>query len=87
MALIAMAIHDTPENGRDKLTERTLESLMQTVDWSRHRFFAVVNSATDRTADALFHFKSILVQQTVRLGFDHNPGGGGGGGAQPLPLI
>lgn len=69
MALIAMAIHNTPENGRDKLTERTLKSLLQTVDWSRHRFFAVVNSTTDRTADMLFRFQKEIQCEDSEIRF------------------
>lgn len=35
--LIAMAVFDTPENNRTPLTERTLSSLAETVDFTKHR--------------------------------------------------
>jgi GT2 family glycosyltransferase len=53
MALIAMAVFDTPENGRGDLTRRTLESLAETVDFSQHKLFIVVNGATEITAAAI----------------------------------
>lgn len=53
MALIAMAIFDTPENGRDWMTEATFQSLADTVDFSRHRLICVVNAATERTISAI----------------------------------
>ena len=59
MALLAMAIHDTPENGRDRFTKETLESLAETVDFSKHRVCLVVNAATDNTIAAVQRFKDI----------------------------
>lgn len=59
MALIAMAIHDTEENGRHQFTRPTLESLVQTVDPSKHRFFLVINAATPETEDAIKWFQYI----------------------------
>lgn len=56
MALLAMAIFDTPENRRSDLTRRTLESLVKTVDFTRHRIFLVVNAATAETTDAIVAF-------------------------------
>jgi GT2 family glycosyltransferase len=53
MALIGMAIYDTPENGRDLMTEATLNSLVDTVDFDRHRLVCVVNAATERTISAI----------------------------------
>lgn len=64
MALIAMAIHDTEDNGRDVFTERTLASIDRTVDFvfSDHRFFAVINAATPRTRAALekYHWVNVI---------------------------
>lgn len=56
MAILSIAIYDTPENGRSELTRRTLESLLQTVDFSRHRVFLVVNAATPETLAAIAVF-------------------------------
>lgn len=53
MALIAMAVYDTPENNRGWMTAETLESIIQTVDFSRHRLFVVVNAATEKTVTAI----------------------------------
>lgn len=54
MALLAMAAFDTPENGRFPLTLRTLHSLSQTVDWSRHRLVVIDNGSTCPKATSLF---------------------------------
>jgi GT2 family glycosyltransferase len=54
MALLALAVWDTPENGRFPLTLRTLASLARTVDWSRHRLVVVDNGSTCPEARALF---------------------------------
>jgi GT2 family glycosyltransferase len=60
MSLISIAIYDTPENGRSELTRRTLESLLETVDFQRHRVFLVVNAATDETENDIKHFFNCL---------------------------
>lgn len=51
-----MAVFDTPENGRDKFTRQTLESLTQTVDFSKHRIFIIVNGGTEETHAAIADF-------------------------------
>lgn len=56
MALIAMAIFDTPENQRAPMTRQTLESLYRTVNFSRHRVILVINAATEETSDAIIYF-------------------------------
>jgi GT2 family glycosyltransferase len=56
MSLIAIAIFDTPENRRSELTRRTLESLLDTVDFTRHRVFLSVNAATPGTMIAISNF-------------------------------
>lgn len=59
MALVAMAIYDTPENGRDELTEACLETLLRpriSDEDHRHRWFFVVNASTERTRKALAEF-------------------------------
>lgn len=62
MSLISIAIFDTPENGRSELTRRTLESLLQTVDFTRHRVFLVVNAATPETEAAIDAFRSGIIE-------------------------
>ena len=51
--LIAMAVYDTEENGREHCTRKTLESLMNTVDLHYHQLKIVVNAATPSTKDEL----------------------------------
>lgn len=45
MALICMAVHDTEENKRSEYTEKTLSSLIKTVNWSNHRIVVIDNNS------------------------------------------
>ena len=45
MALIAMAVHDTEENGRAEMTERVLVETMANVDHTRHRLIIIDNDS------------------------------------------
>lgn len=56
MALISMASYCTESNNRAPLLKRTLDSLLQTVDFQKHRIFIVVNSAVPESVDAIFQF-------------------------------
>jgi glycosyltransferase involved in cell wall biosynthesis len=56
MALIAMAVYDTEENGRTWMTEATLQSLMDTVDLEKHRLVVVDNGSCDATQDMYLKF-------------------------------
>ena len=47
--LIAMAVYDTPENKRTWMTKRTLKSLANMVNWSKHRLIVVDNGSCDLT--------------------------------------
>jgi GT2 family glycosyltransferase len=49
MALIAMAVYDTKENGRTEFTRRTIKSLLNTVDFSNHRLIIVDNNSCAET--------------------------------------
>lgn len=49
MALIAMAVHDTAENGRTVFTDKTIESLLRTVDFEKHRLFIIDNNSCEET--------------------------------------
>lgn len=51
MALIAMAVHDTEDNGRTEYTEKTIQSLIQTVDFEKHRLFIIDNNSCRATKD------------------------------------
>ena len=53
MSLIAMAVHDTKENGRTELTKQTLISLMDTVDLDVHRLFIIDNGSCEETKKGL----------------------------------
>lgn len=50
MALISMCAYDTGANQRAPLIRQTLESLLRTVNFSRHRIIVVVNSSTEESA-------------------------------------
>lgn len=47
--LIAMAVYDTEDNRRTKMTLATLRSLARTVDWDRHRLFVIDNASCAAT--------------------------------------
>jgi GT2 family glycosyltransferase len=51
MALIALAVFDTEENKRTTMTKTTLESLIETVDLSRHRIIVVDNGSCSKTQE------------------------------------
>lgn len=51
MALIAMCCHDTEENGRTEYTDKTIESLIKTVDFDKHRLFIIDNNSCQATKD------------------------------------
>lgn len=56
MALICMAVYDTEENQRTDLTARTLESLLATVNWSRHRLVIIDNNSCEKTKALYEHY-------------------------------
>ena len=70
MALIAMAVYSTPENGKDEYLERTLESLRNTVDFTKHRLILSVNASTAKTKDLIFDCGISLkaIYNTTNLG-------------------
>ena len=51
MALIVMAVYDTKKNGRTWMTRATLESLIHTIDWSKHRLIVSDNGSCKATHD------------------------------------
>lgn len=60
MALLTMAVFSTEENGKDGYFEKTIYSLLQTVDFKRHRLMLSVNGQTNRTKDILGWYDSII---------------------------
>jgi GT2 family glycosyltransferase len=56
MSLIAMAVYSTETNGKDDCLQRTLQSLLDTVDFDRHRLMISVNGCTQRTREILGGF-------------------------------
>lgn len=67
MALIAIAIYDTEENKRSPLTARTLESLLSTLAFSRHRVVLVVNGQTEETAQAISEFVAATDSEVIYM--------------------
>src|ERR1700683_903454 len=45
MSLVAIAVHDTEHNNRTWMTEKTIQSYAETVDWTKHRLFLVDNNS------------------------------------------
>lgn len=60
MALIGMAIYSTEENGKDEYLEQTLQSLKNTVDFTKHRLQMSINAATDKTTNLLYKYSNII---------------------------
>jgi GT2 family glycosyltransferase len=60
MALIAMAVYSTVENQKDDCLMKTLRSLLDTVDFGRHRLMLSVNGFTDETQMTICYFGSII---------------------------
>lgn len=56
MALISIAVFDTEENQRSELTRRTVESLIKTVDFTKHRLIVVDNNSCKKTKDYLDYY-------------------------------
>jgi hypothetical protein len=72
MALIAMCAYCTEENGKLKYLQQTLESLIVTVDLSKHRFFIINNSTYKPSVDFLKEWAEnnhcVLFQNEKNLG-------------------
>lgn len=65
--LISMAAHDTSENNRTWMTRVTLESLRDTVDWSRHRLMISDNGSCEET-HALYQEFEDIIQKVIYNG-------------------
>lgn len=64
MALIAMAVHDTDENGRSQFTEQTLKSLEATVK-GEHRLFVIDNGSCNATKEIIADYYNAGVIHNV----------------------
>ncbi len=51
-----MAVYDLEGSGRTEITQRTLEGLLRTVDFNKHRIFIVDNNSCDATKSVLAKF-------------------------------
>jgi len=60
MALISMCCHDTVENGRSKYTKETIESLVETVDFSKHRIIVTDNDSCEETKNILKDYDQFI---------------------------
>lgn len=58
--LIAMAVYDTIENKRTWMTEWTLNSLLETVDWSKHSLIISDNGSCQATQVLYQEFLDII---------------------------
>ncbi len=60
MSLIGMAVYSTEENKKDDCLEQTLNSLLRTVNFNRHRLILSVNAQTTRTKYIIKGFNNII---------------------------
>jgi glycosyltransferase involved in cell wall biosynthesis len=60
MALIAMAAYSTAENQKDAQLRKTLQSLWETVDWTKHRLMISVNGSTEETREILRDYEEMI---------------------------
>lgn len=60
MALIGMAVYSTEENKKDDCLEKTLESLADTVDFTRHRIMLSINGNTNETRGLMIDYNWMI---------------------------
>ncbi len=56
MALISLACYDTVANNRTRFTRETLNSLLKTVDFHKHRIVIIDNGSCEETQNVLINF-------------------------------
>lgn len=75
MGLLIMAVYDTVENQRTKYTIETLNSLIQTVDFNKHRLFISDNNSCEETKEFydvfLDKFNNTFGKHNLLLKFNH----------------
>lgn len=62
MTLIGMAVYDTFENERTDFTEKTIWSLLETVDFTKHRLIIVDNNSCARTQN-VYNWLKIYIRE------------------------
>ncbi len=60
MSLIGMAVDSTEENKKDDCLEQTLNSLLRTVNFNRHRLILSINAQTTRTKYIIKGFNNVI---------------------------
>lgn len=63
--IIIMCVHDTDANDRTKYTKKCLESITETVDWSKHRLVLVDNNSCLPTKNILALTKKSIPNCTL----------------------
>jgi GT2 family glycosyltransferase len=65
-----MCCHDTVENGRSKYTKKTIESLVETVDFSKHRIIVTDNDSCEETKNILKDYDQFItvISNTENVG-------------------
>lgn len=69
--LVAMAVYDTVENNRTWMTRATLDSVMFSLDFDRHRLFVIDNASCEATLKVYeeFHpFDFTVIRNASNLG-------------------
>ena len=57
MALLSMCCYDTIENNRSRYTAETIDSLLETVNFNKHRLFIIDNGSCSDTKELLNYFE------------------------------
>lgn len=60
MSVVVMAVFSTAENQKDQYLRRTLQSLKETVDFSKHRLILSVNAHTEETREIFSWYQEII---------------------------
>jgi GT2 family glycosyltransferase len=60
MSLVAMCAYSTEENQKDQYLKRTLQSVRETVDFTKHRMMLHVNAFTKETLNIIEEYSDIL---------------------------
>lgn len=67
MSLIAVAVYDTEENKRSEYTEKTLLSILKTVDLRVHQLIVVDNNSCEETKQILNEWQSKMKIKVITL--------------------
>ena len=63
MALLAMAVYSTDANGRAQYSKRTLNSLLETVDFNKHELWISDNGSSEEMQNFYKEFKSRFIKK------------------------